>query len=84
MKYIGQTERSFRIRFQEHLRDFKYNNNKSKFSVHLIENKHSIGCTNDIMEILHVTNKGRSMDTIEKFHFYKETKHVTKLMTKTQ
>jgi len=31
MKYIGQTGRSFRIRFQEHFRDFKYNN-RSKFA----------------------------------------------------
>ena len=59
MKYIGQTERSFRIRFQEHTRHFKYNNSKSKFALHLIENKHSAGRVDDIMEVLHVTNRGR-------------------------
>jgi len=37
MKYVGQTGRSFCIRFQEHYRDFKYNNNKSKFGMHLIK-----------------------------------------------
>ena len=38
MRYIGQTGRPFRTRYQEHLRDFKYNNYKSKFAQHLLEN----------------------------------------------
>jgi len=42
MKYIEKTGRSFHIRFQEHYQDFKYNNNKSKLTMHLIENHHSI------------------------------------------
>jgi len=75
MKYVGQTGRSFRIRRQEHCRDFKYNNNKSKFAMHLLENHHSIGHMDDIMEILYITNKGRLMDTIEKYYIYKETKN---------
>jgi hypothetical protein len=74
MKYVGQTGRPFHARFQEHFRDFKYNNSKSKFATHLIENNHSIGPINDIMEILYTTTKGRLMDTIEKFHIYDETR----------
>jgi transposase-like protein len=73
MKYVGQTGRPFHVRFQEHFRDFKYNNSKSKFATHLLENNHSIGPINDIMEILYTTTKGRLMDTIEKFHIYDET-----------
>ena len=57
MKYTGQTERPFKVRFQEHLRDFKYNNNRSKFAQHLIENKHAIGKMEDIMEVNHITKK---------------------------
>jgi hypothetical protein len=34
------------------------------------------------MEILHVINKGRSMDTIEKFHIYKETKNCNQINVK--
>ena len=34
MRYIGQTRRPFRTRYHEHLRDFKYNNYKSKFAQH--------------------------------------------------
>jgi len=57
MKYVGQTGRSFRTRFQEHYRDFRHNNAKSKFATHLLENQHPIGKINDIMEILHITKK---------------------------
>ena len=54
-KYIGQTERPFQIRFQQHFRDFKYGNGKSKFTQHLIENRHSIAPMENTMEVLHIT-----------------------------
>jgi len=75
MKYTGQTGRHFKNRFQEHLRHFKYGN-KSKFAQHLLENKHAFGSMEDtsIMDIVRVTNKGKMMDTLEKYRFYKETK----------
>jgi hypothetical protein len=75
MRYIGQTGRPFRVRFQEHFRDFKYGNIKSTFAMHLLEKKHSIGHIEDIMKVLYINNKGRLMDTIEKFYIYKETKN---------
>jgi len=81
-KYVGQTGRSFPIRFQEHYRDFKYNNNKSKFATHLIENHHSIRHIDDIMENLHITYEGRSMDTIDKCYIYKETKNSNQINDK--
>ena len=73
MKYVGQTERSFYTRFHEHFRDFKYANQKSKFAQHLLENNHSIGPIDNIMEVLHHTKKGKLMDTLERFHIYKVT-----------
>ena len=74
MKYVGQTGRSFHTRFAEHFRDFKYTNHKSKFAEHLLENNHSIGPIDSIMEVLHTTRKGKLMDTLEKFHIYKVTR----------
>jgi hypothetical protein len=73
-KYIGQTGKQFRIRFQEHFRDFKYGNGKSRFSAHLLENKNSFGPIDNIMETLHTTGKGRMMDTLERFYIFRETK----------
>jgi hypothetical protein len=34
----------------------------------------SIGPIEDIMEIIHVTNKGQVMETLEKFYIFHETK----------
>jgi len=72
-KYTGQTGRPFKVRFQEHLRDYKHGNNKSKFAQHLLENKHGIGPMKNIMHITHVTKKGKMLDTLEKFYIYRET-----------
>jgi len=74
MKYTGQTRRQFRVRFQEHFRDFKYGNGKSRFAAHLLGNKHSIGPMENIMETLDTTGKGRMMDTLERFYIFRETK----------
>jgi len=73
MKCVGQTGRSFRVRFSKHFRDYKYNNNKSKFAQHLLDNKHSIGSIEDIRKVLYKTSKGKLMDTMERYHIYKET-----------
>jgi len=74
MKYTGQTGRQLRVRFQEHFRDFKYGNGKSRFAALLLENKHSIGPMENIMETLHTSGKGRMMDTLERFYIFRETK----------
>lgn len=67
-KYIGQTDRAFQTRFQEHFRDFKYGNGNSKYAQHLIENKYAISPMDEIMNILHIIKEEKIMDTLEKFH----------------
>jgi hypothetical protein len=73
MKYVGQTGRPCKVRFQEKLRDLKYGNKKSKFAQHL-ENKHPIGPIENIMETIHINNKVRMMDTLERYYIFHETK----------
>ena len=68
MKYSGQTARSFRNRFTEHLRDFKHGNGKYSFAQHLLENGHDIGSIEDIMSTIYITNEGRLMDTGKILH----------------
>ena len=80
-KYIGQTGRAFHKRHKEHFHDYKHNIRKSSFATHLLDNNHSIGPINEIMTVLHTMDKGRYMDTIEKYYIYKETqKKTTKSM----
>jgi hypothetical protein len=62
-----------KIRFQEQLKDTKYGN-KSKFAQHLLENQHAFGSMEDIMDIVHITNKDKMMDTLERFYIFKEIK----------
>jgi hypothetical protein len=71
-KYIGQTGRSFKTRFHEHFRDFKFRNRKSSFAQHLLDNGHSIGPIEDIMETIHITKKGQLMDSMERVYIYRE------------
>jgi hypothetical protein len=75
MNYVGQTDRHLRVRYNEHLRDYRHNTNKSKSAQHLTENRHSFGPIDNVMTILHKTEKGRMMDTMERYYIYKETKN---------
>jgi len=66
--------RPFKVRLRDNLRDFEYGNNKLKFAQHLLENRDVIGPMENIMDIIHITNKGKMMNTLERFYIYKETK----------
>jgi hypothetical protein len=83
MKYIGQTDSPFQMSIQEHFRDSKYNNCKFNFETQLLENQHSIGHIDDIMEIVYTTNKGRLMDNIEKIYLFRKPVETTKIMKNT-
>jgi hypothetical protein len=52
---------------------------KLKFAQHLLDSKHAIGPTENIMDIINITNKGKTLNIIEKFYIYKETKIVNQL-----
>jgi hypothetical protein len=70
---MGRIGRPFYTNFQEHFLDYKYGSGKSKFAQHLLDNKHSVGPMDNIMSILHITKKGKMMDTLERFYIYNET-----------
>jgi hypothetical protein len=70
MTYTGW---AFKTRFQEHVQDFKYNNKKSAFVQHLLDNERSMGKMEDIMKVVHIKNKGRMLNALENYHIYKET-----------
>jgi hypothetical protein len=61
------------IIFQEYFR-YKYANTKSKFAQHLVDNMHSIGPMENIIDSIPTTNKGNMLNTIEKFYIYKEAR----------
>jgi len=71
-KYIGQTGRSFHVRFREHQHDYKYICRKSRFA-HLLDEGHTFGPMENIIHTVHYAKKGRMMDALEKFHIYEVT-----------
>jgi hypothetical protein len=78
----GQRGRPFVTRFQEHLRDYIYANNRSKFAQNLLENKHAIGTMEIIMDTIHITSKVKMINTLERFYIYRETRYNTKINDK--
>jgi len=81
-RYVGQTGRPFLIRFREQYNDYKYANNRSKFAQHVIEDGQSFGPMTGVMKVIHVANKGRTLDTLERFYIYIEKRNaITNLMT---
>jgi hypothetical protein len=52
----------------KHLQARHYNNCKSNFSKHLLENQQPAGTTDSTMEILYTTGKGSHLNTTEKYY----------------
>jgi hypothetical protein len=71
--YIGQTASSYRTRFGENAQDYRHGNHRSNFAKHLLECKHALHPMEDSMSILHISNKGRMLNTMERFRIYKQT-----------
>jgi hypothetical protein len=53
--------------------EYLHNTLKSNFAKHLTEENDPLTPITDCMEILQYINKGPMLNTIEKFHIYKET-----------
>ena len=70
--YVGQTGRSFQVRFNEHKNAFRSNSHTSNFAKHLNEQAHSFGSIHNTMETLKWQNKGPHLITIERFYIYAE------------
>jgi hypothetical protein len=48
--YIGQTGRTLRTRYKEHIRSIKYNKEDSGYTTHILNNTHNYGTVEDVME----------------------------------
>jgi hypothetical protein len=66
--YVGQTGRSFSVRYKEHRHSFKTNNSNSNFAQHLINNIHTFAPIDAAMRILEFQKKSRHLNTLEKYY----------------
>jgi hypothetical protein len=74
LKYIGQTGRTFKVRYREHINAIRTNRQNSKFAKHILETGHNYDTLDKTMEILHMEKKGPKPNTLERFHMYDITK----------
>jgi hypothetical protein len=74
MKYVGQTGRTFRTRYNEHIREIQTNGKTSKYAQHILNTTHNYDAMHKAMKILHVEKKGKMLDTLENYHIYTITK----------
>jgi hypothetical protein len=72
--YIGQTGRTFRTRYKEHIREIKYNGENSKFALHIQNTGHQCANIDETLDILHIQRIGKMMNTLENYRIYEACK----------
>ena len=66
LSYVGQTSRSLKVRYKEHIR---HNNPKSAYAQHILHNHHEYGTMNNVMTLLKPLNNPNMLISYEQFHF---------------
>jgi hypothetical protein len=64
----------FKTRFKEHIQDIKNNRAKTGYSQHILNTGHEYNTIENCMSIVQIQNKGKLLNTMEKFYIYKEQK----------
>jgi hypothetical protein len=62
-KYIGQTGRTFSIRYKEHIQDIRSNNGNTGYSNHILNTGHTYGTITDTIKIITMEKKGKNFRT---------------------
>ena len=72
--YIGQSGRPIAVRHKEHARYIRTNNPASAYAIHILNNRHENGATNDTLKLLQPCSKGMKMNCWESLyiHIYRQ------------
>jgi hypothetical protein len=73
--HIGQTKRSLKLRYQEHIQYIKNNNPQSAYAMHILNNRHEYGPMHNTMEFLKQTNKTKFLIPYEQLYIHSH--HIT-------
>jgi hypothetical protein len=74
LKYVGQTDRNFRIRYKEHIHAIRSNKTISKYAQHILETEHTYGTLENTLNILQFEMKSRKMNSLQQYYIYRITK----------
>jgi hypothetical protein len=72
LKHIGQTERTFNIRYKEHIQTIRNNSSNSRYSNNTLNTGHTYGTITDTMDI--TGKKGKHSNTLESIKFIEPVK----------
>jgi hypothetical protein len=64
---VGQTSRSLKLRFQEHIRYIRHNNPQSAYAQHILRNLHEYGPIDHLMTILKPLNDTTLLTPYEQY-----------------
>lgn len=78
-RYIGQSGRTFKARFKEHVGDTKNNGLYSKFAQHIIDAGHEYDTIERTMKILHIEKKIQTLNAYERLYIYDASKQGVQL-----
>lgn len=76
--YLGQSGRSFKVRFKEHQQGVKHGR-PSAFGTHAFEENHPFNNIEDTLEIVKVIEKGQDLNTYEAIEIFLERNNVNNL-----
>jgi hypothetical protein len=61
LKYVGQTGRTFRTRYNEYIREIQTNGKTSKYDQHIPNTTHYYDTVANTMKVLQVERKGKML-----------------------
>jgi hypothetical protein len=73
-KYIGQTGRTFKIRYKEHLQAIRNNRPDTGYSRHILDFGHTNGNIEKTLTVLRKANKGKFLNNLEKYYIFLTSK----------
>jgi hypothetical protein len=68
--YIGQTGINLTTRYNEHIRNIRFNKHELVFAQHILNKQHQYSPMTTIMEMVEPAKKGNLMNIKENFHIY--------------
>jgi hypothetical protein len=63
LKYLGQIDRTFRTRYNEHIRELQTNGKTSKYAQHILNTIHNNDTMENTMKVLQVERKVKNVNT---------------------
>jgi hypothetical protein len=58
---VGQTERDFKKRYEEHINGIRSNKDKSRYALHILQENHEYGPIEKVLYMLKVENKVKQL-----------------------